>query len=128
MATTYSVVAPGKGQVIASWILRVLLAVAFLAAAGAKLAGVPMLVQVFEQIGLGDWFRYVTAIVEIVGVAGLFIPGVTALAALWLGVTMFFALLTHLFILHTSPAGAVVLLVLAIVLAWLQRAQLARFR
>jgi hypothetical protein len=39
----------------------VVVAAAFLAAAGAKLAGVPMLVDVFNQIGLGQDFRYVTA-------------------------------------------------------------------
>jgi len=44
---------------IGAWVLQGLLAAAFLAAGGAKLAGVPMMVQVFDQIGMGQWFRAV---------------------------------------------------------------------
>ncbi|QND72837.1 DoxX family protein [Tardiphaga robiniae] len=122
--TSSQTTVPGKGRNIASWILRVLLAAAFLGAGGAKLAGVPLMIQVFDQIGVGQWFRYVTALVEISCAIALFVPVLTAPAALLLGVTTFFALLTHLFILHTSPAPAVVLLVLSFVLAWLQRHRL----
>ncbi len=38
--------------------IKVVVAAAFLAAAGAKLAGVPMLEAEFNQIGLGRAFRY----------------------------------------------------------------------
>jgi uncharacterized membrane protein YphA (DoxX/SURF4 family) len=113
---------------IPAWVIQLLLAAAFLAAATAKLAGVPMMVSVFHQIGLGQWFRYVTAIVEIVGVIALLTPGFAALGALWLGFTMFVAVLTHLFALHSSPAGAVVLLGLCAVLVWLRRDQLTTLR
>ena len=47
--------------------LRILLALAFLAAGAAKVAGVPAMIQVFDALGLGQWFRYVTGVVEIVG-------------------------------------------------------------
>jgi uncharacterized membrane protein YphA (DoxX/SURF4 family) len=46
-----------------SWGLRILPAVVFFAAGVAKIVGVPMLVQSFAQIGLGQWFRFVTAVV-----------------------------------------------------------------
>ena len=69
-----------------------------------------------------------TALVEILGVVVLWLPGFTGLGALWLGVTMFFAFLTHIFVLHTNPGGAVLLLVLSAVLAWLRRDQLAAAR
>jgi hypothetical protein len=39
---------------------------------------------------------------------------------------MFFATLTHLFILHTSPAPAFLLLALSLVVVWLRREQLER--
>jgi len=113
---------------IAAWAIQLLLAAAFLAAAGAKLAGVPMMVAVFHQIGLGQWFRDVTAIVEIVGAIALLTPGFAALAGLWLGFTMFVAILTHLLVLHSNPAGAVVLFGLCAVLVWLRRDQLAALR
>ena len=126
--TSLQISAPGNGRNIASWIIRVLLAVAFLGAGGAKLAGVPMMVQVFDQIGIGQWFRYVTALVEIGCGLALFVPALTAIAALLLGVTMVFAVLTHLFILHTTPAPAVVLMLLAFTLVWLQRHRLPLVR
>ena len=113
-----------KSTNIIAWVLQVLLAAAFLAAAGAKLAGLPMMVQVFDQIGLGQWFRVVTASVELAGAVALLVPGFAGLGALWLGATMFFATLTHIAILHTSAAPAMVLFALALILAWLRRDQL----
>jgi hypothetical protein len=41
---------------------------------------------------------------------------------------MFFATLTHLFILHTSAAPAFLLLALNLVVVWLRREQLERLR
>jgi uncharacterized membrane protein YphA (DoxX/SURF4 family) len=113
---------------IAAWILQGLLVLAFTAAAGAKFAGVPMMVEVFRQIGLGQWFRYVTATVEILGVIALLTPGFAGAGALWLGITMAFAILTHLLILQSSPAGAIVLCVLSLTLVWLRRSQFAALR
>lgn len=42
---------------IALWIVQVLCAAAFLAAAMAKLTGQPMMVHVFARLGLGQGFR-----------------------------------------------------------------------
>jgi uncharacterized membrane protein YphA (DoxX/SURF4 family) len=111
-----------------SWGLRILLAVIFFAAGAAKLVGVPMMVQIFAQIGLGQWFRFVTAAVEISGAVALLIPGLTGIAAFWLGTTMFFAILAHLLVLRTNPGGAIVLFVLSSSLAWLMRDQLLTLR
>ena len=104
--------------------LRILLALAFLAAGAAKLAGVPAMIQVFDALGLGQWFRYVTGVVEIVGAVALLVPTYAVLGAVWLATTMFFATLAHLFILHTSPAPALVLLALSAVIVALDRSQL----
>jgi hypothetical protein len=87
-----------------------------------------MLVDIFEQIGLGQWFRYVTALVELTGVVALLVPGFALAGALWLGITMFFASLTHLFILQNNPAAAVMPLALCALVAWLRRDQAATFR
>jgi uncharacterized membrane protein YphA (DoxX/SURF4 family) len=126
---TVSSVQPAPRRInIAAWAIQLLLSAAFFAAASAKLAGVPTMVDVFHQIGLGQGFRYLTAIVEIVGVIALLTPGFAALGALWLGFTMFVAILTHLFVLHSNPAGAVVLFALCGVLSWLRRDQPAALR
>jgi len=119
---------PARGLVIARWTLQILLALAFTAAAVGKLAGAPMLVETFEQIGIGQWFRYVTALVELTGVVALLVPGFALAGGLWLGTTMFFASLTHVFILHNNPAPAVVLLILCAIVAWLRRDQAAILR
>jgi uncharacterized membrane protein YphA (DoxX/SURF4 family) len=107
--------------------LRILLALAFLAAGGAKLASVPAMVQIFDALGFGQWFRYVTGVVEIAGAVALLIPSYAALGAAWLGITMFFGTLAHLFILHTSPAPALVLLALSAVIVTLERGQVREF-
>lgn len=125
MSQTPAYPASGRVTHIIAWILQVLLALVFLAAAGAKLAGVPMMIQSFEQIGLGQGFRYVTAVVEIIGAIALLAPRFTALGALWLAATMVGATLAHLLSLHTSPAPALMLLVLSLVVAWLRRGQIA---
>src|SRR2546426_12695351 len=116
---------PSRGRVVGALILQGLLAAAFLAAGGAKLAGVPMMVQIFDRIGMGQWFRIVTGLVEVIGAVALVVPGLAALGAAWLGATMFFAVLTHLFILHSSAMPALVLLTLNALVVWLRRDQLA---
>jgi putative oxidoreductase len=94
---------------IGAWTLRDIVAAAFLAAGFAKLAGVPFMVDLFAQIGLGQWFRVVTGVVEVTGAVALLIPGLASIGALWLGATMVGAVATHLFVLHTNPVPAIVL-------------------
>ncbi|MGY4480168.1 DoxX family protein [Bradyrhizobium sp. USDA 3364] len=109
---------------IGAWTLQGIIAAAFLAAGAAKLAGVPFMVDLFEQVGLGQGFRIVTGVVEVVGAVALLVPGLASLGALWLGGTMVGAVATHLFILHTSPIPAVVLGVLNALVVYLRRDEL----
>src|ERR1700748_2452255 len=94
---------------IGAWALQGVIAAAFLAAGSAKLAGVPFMVDLFAQIGLGQWFRLLTGVVEVTGAIALLVPGLASVAALWLGGTMVGAVATHVFVLHTSPVAAIVL-------------------
>ena len=116
--------APSRKLNIVAWSLQALLALVFLAAGGAKLAGVPMMVQVYDLIGVGQWFRIVTGLVEVVGAIALLVPGYAAFAALWLACTMAGAILAHLTVLPTPAAPATVLLALTATLAWLRRDQI----
>jgi hypothetical protein len=77
---------------------------------------------------VGQWFRYVTACVEIVCAGALSIPGLTGFAAVWLGTTMLFATAAHLQVLRGNPGGAVALLALSTSLAWLMRNQFLTLR
>jgi putative oxidoreductase len=42
------------------------------------------MVETFERVGLGQWFRYLTGALELVGAALLLWPGTTAFGALLL--------------------------------------------
>jgi uncharacterized membrane protein YphA (DoxX/SURF4 family) len=109
---------------IGAWTLQGILAAAFLAAGFAKLAGVPFMVDLFEHIGLGQWFRVATGVVEVTGAVALLVPGLASIGALWLGFTMVGAVATHVFVLHTSPVPAIVLGVLNAVVVYLRRDEL----
>jgi putative oxidoreductase len=100
------------------WGLRILLALAFGAAGIAKLAGAPQMVQVFEAIGFGQWFRYVTGVVEVVGAVLLLVPATGFLGGLLLTATMAGAVATHLVLIGGSPAPAVVLALLSAFVTW----------
>jgi uncharacterized membrane protein YphA (DoxX/SURF4 family) len=114
-----------KLKTIGLWTLQILGAVAFLAAGGFKLAGAPMMVHVFDQIGIGQWFRLVTGIVEVTGGVMLLIPRVAGLGGLLLAITMACATGTHLFVIGGNPVPAIVLLLITATVAWARRSQLA---
>jgi hypothetical protein len=109
---------------IGAWILQGGVAAAFFAAGAAKLAGATYMVQLFEQIGVGQWFRYATGLVEVIGAVALIYLGLASLGGLWLGGTVVFAVLTHLFVLHTSPVPAIALGLLNALIVYLRRAEL----
>jgi putative oxidoreductase len=127
MSVTSITSASAPRRRIGTWVLQGIVATAFFAAGAAKLAGAAYMVQLFEQIGLGQWFRYVTGVVEVVGALALIAPGLVWFGGLWLGGTMFFAVLTHVFVLHTSPVPAIVLGVLNALIVYLRRDELASF-
>ncbi|MEM8870950.1 MAG: DoxX family protein [Pseudomonadota bacterium] len=103
---------------IVSLALRVLLSVVFVGAGAAKLAGVEMMVATFDTIGWGQWFRYVTAAVEIGSVGLLWVPGLQLLGAGLLMITMICAALFHLLVLGPSALPSLVLAVLCGVLVF----------
>jgi uncharacterized membrane protein YphA (DoxX/SURF4 family) len=106
-----------------AWVLSILLAIAFTLAGGIKLISVPGMVQEFAQIGLGQWFRYFTGVLEVSGAIGLLIPKVRFWAALQLAAVMVGATFTNIAVLHVPILArtTAVLLALALVLAWLRR-------
>lgn len=107
----------------AAWALQVVLGLAFLAAGGAKLAGVQQFVDLFDKIGFGQWFRYFTALCEIVGGVLLLWPKTVLPAVALLCCVMVGAAISHLSVTHDSPADAVVFFVLLATLAWLRKPQ-----
>ena len=110
-----------KSRVIVLWLLRALVAFAFLAAGSSKLAAAPAMVEMFATIGVGQWLRIVTGVFEVGGAIGLLVPGLTFYAALLLMTVMVGAIGSHLTILGGSPAPPAVLLLLSATIAWLTR-------
>jgi uncharacterized membrane protein YphA (DoxX/SURF4 family) len=100
------------------WTLQILSAAMFLFAGGLKLAGVPLMVEEFGVIGLGQWFRYFTGAIEVVSAVLLLIPSLAAYGAAALFVTMIGAIVTHLFIIGGSPLIPIVLLAATGTIAW----------
>ncbi len=106
------------------WALKILAGLAFIAAGVPKLIGQEMMVEMFGQLGLGQWFRYVTGAIEVGGAALLFVPRAQVYGALLLTATMVGAVITHLFVIGGSPVPALVLLAMVAVIAWAHRGDL----
>lgn len=97
---------------------ELVLAGVFLLVGGAKLIGRPDMVTLFRDIGSGQWFRYVTGTVEIVGAALLVIPFVSGASAILLGAVMIVATLIELFVLYRPPFAAMTCLSGHTFVAW----------
>lgn len=115
---------PPRWKSAGLWVVRGLLALAFLGAGGAKLYGVPMMVQEFEHIGLGQWFRYATGALEVLGALLILTPSLAAFGALLLIGIMIGATFTHLFVIGGTAVPALVLLALSAIVAYAKRGQL----
>jgi putative oxidoreductase len=100
------------------WGVQILAALAFLAAGGSKLAGAPAMVEMFEKIGFGQWFRYLTGSLEVVGSVLILLPRTAAIGGWLLAAVMMGAVGTHLVIIGGSPVPAAILLLLAITVGW----------
>ena len=85
---------------------------------GAKLAGVPKMVALSDQIGLGQGFRLVTGVVEVMDGIGLLFRPSALLAALDLAATMAVAAGVHLLKVRGSPLPARLLLVPCAEASW----------
>jgi hypothetical protein len=126
MSAHYTVTStpPSRATRRVSLALRILAAAAFLTAGGAKLAGVPMMVEIFDHIGIGQWFRVVTGLVEISGGLLILFPPTAALGGLLLAITMSVAVLIHLLVIGGSPVPAIVLLLITSTVVLLHRSGL----
>ena len=109
---------PTKGFNIVLWILQILAAATFFLAGGSKLSGVAPMVEMFDKIGLGQWFRYLTGGLEVTGAILLLIPTTEVLGGVLLVMTMVGAIATHLFVLGGSPVPAIVLFVMVGTVSW----------
>lgn len=104
-----------------AWTLQILAGLAFLTAGLMKLVGDEMQVETFEEIGMGQWFRYLTGALELLGAGLILFPRTAFWGALLLMCVMIGAIFTHLVLIGGSPVPAIVLLLIAAAVAWLRR-------
>jgi putative oxidoreductase len=122
---------PGKWRTIAIGALRVLLGLIFLVVGSTKLTGTGNTVEYFAAIGWGQWFRYLTGVLDLVGAALLFFPRTICYGAIVLASGAGLAALISFTVLRGNPlwGSAVMVLVplvlslLATELGWLTRPQ-----
>ena len=111
----------GKIIHVGLWIFQIGAAGMFLMVGFLKLSGNPQMVGLFDAIGLGQWFRYVTGSLEVLGAILLLVPRLSGLGALLLVGVMLGAVPTHLFVVGGSPLSAIILLIVTGVIAWGRR-------
>ena|SRR5438128_1970336 len=111
----------GKIMNVGLWILQIVAAGMFLMAGFGKLSGDPQMVGMFDAIGFGQWFRYLTASFEVLGAILLLVPRLSGLGALWLVGVMLGAVATHIFIIGGNPLPAIILLIVVGIIAWGRR-------
>jgi uncharacterized membrane protein YphA (DoxX/SURF4 family) len=97
---------------VTGWVLRVSAGLVFLGVGLTKFQSESMWVRMFGQIGLGDWFRYLTGALQVAAGLLFLIPRTVYVAAVLAGGTMVGAVLVHMFVLHTGIGGAIVPFVL----------------
>src|SRR6185503_10043483 len=102
------------------WTLTIVAAAMFMLSGTLKLIGVPMQVELFSTIGIGQWFRYLTGLLEVGGAIGLFVAALAPFSAVVLATVMVGAIFTHLFIVGGSPLIPVALLAITIAIAYLR--------
>jgi putative oxidoreductase len=110
---------------IVAWALQVPLALLIAGGGAAKLSGDLAMVEMFDQIGAGQWLRFLVGVLEVLGGVGLFVPRLRALAALGLFVLLVSATAINLAVLHTSPFASLALAAVAGAITLLRRPELA---
>jgi uncharacterized membrane protein YphA (DoxX/SURF4 family) len=119
--TTQVLTAP-RWRTAVLWALQLIAAAMFLLAGTLKLSGAPAMVQLFDAVGVGQWFRYVTGTIEVASAILLFTP-LAFFGAAALALTMVCAVLTHLFIVGGNPIMAVLLFGATATIASMRRSE-----
>jgi putative oxidoreductase len=96
---------PDRMDVLRRWLPRIAISMFFLNVGTEKFSGTQW-VGIFNQIGVGDWLRYVTGWLQIGGAVVLLIRRTVFIGIAMLAVTMVGAALAWIFVLG-SPGSAI---------------------
>ena len=106
---------PDRVGTLIAWILRLGVGIAFLWVGMSKFGAHSAWISVFERIGFGQWFRYVTGAVQMTGAALVLVPRTSFAGILEVACTMLGAMAAWIFRLG-APANAVIPGVILVVL------------
>lgn len=106
---------------VALWVAQALLALQFAIGGAAKLAGSQTMVDMFAEIGAGQWLRFLVGALELAAAIGLLMSRWCGPAALGLVGLMAGAVLTNAFVLGDSPLLPLAFAVVALMIAWGRR-------
>jgi len=103
------------------WVLQIGVAAMVLMAGFSKLSGNEQMVGMFQAIGFGQWFRFLTGSLEVIGGILLLIPRLAGLGGLLMTGVFVGAVATHLFLIGGSPGMAIVILMASAFIVWGRR-------
>ncbi len=117
-----------RRRLIVLELIELALAAVFCLVGGAKILGDPDMVALFRDIGVGQWFRYVTGAVEVIGATLMVVPPTSGASAIILGGTMIAATLIELLVLRRPPVAAAACLSGHVYVAWARLNHVGRSR
>ena len=112
-----------RSVAVAVWAAQAVLALQLAAGGVLKLVGDAAMVDLFNEIGAGQWFRYAVGVVELAGAVGLLIPRLCGLAAFGVTMLLVCATVTNLAI-GVAPWFPLVLLLVAAAVAYARRSEI----
>ncbi len=115
----------GAIDVLTTWLPRVALAMVFLTVGTQKFGTRPMWVRIFGEIGLGQWLRYLTGVMQVGGAVLLLIPRAAAVGFILVGCTMAGAV--AFWIISHHAFSAVIPGALLVAITGFGHAEIARF-
>ena len=115
-----------RWKTIGFMVLRIVLALWLLMSAGMKLAGVEQMVQLFDAIGVGQWFRIFTGVCELVTGVLLLFPATIGIGALLAFGIMVGATIANIFILHHDFVHSTIPAIIFAIIAWKFRGQILK--
>ncbi|MFD9945347.1 DoxX family protein [Nonomuraea sp. NPDC059023] len=115
---TVNKTAPSRRANVVLWIVQIVLGLDFIAGGVTKLIGLPVMVNLFERIGAGQWFRYLVGFLELAGGIGVLIPALAGLASLGLTALLVSAAFTNVVVIDDPPWVPLFWLAVATVVAW----------
>lgn len=113
-----------RAATVGLWAVQVVLAAEFAAAGFMKVSADPVMVEMFGQIGAGQWLRFLVGFLELAAAAGLLVPRLAGPAAFGLVGLMAGAVLTNVAVLGAAPWMAGGFGLAAAMVAWSRRGQL----